>query len=130
MCAGEEATECMGLPTLYLSLWCCRCYAALGDVCKARYLHGVNKQVQIAAQELGGDGTDYFDVRAKLLCLEKDFEGAAEIYVEQVVVWPLLLTLKITPQSPVLSQEVRNHDRVTWKRPWRCTRSCTVLTCP
>ena len=60
-----------------------RCYAALGDVCKARYLHGVNKQVQIAAQELGGDGTDYFDVRAKLLCLEKDFEGAAEIYVEQ-----------------------------------------------
>ena len=61
----------------------CRCYAALGNVARAKYLHKVNKQVAYAARELGGDGTDYFDVRAKLLQLDKEFERAADVYVDQ-----------------------------------------------
>lgn len=37
---------------------------------------------------MAGDGTDYFDVRAKLQQLEKDFDKAADIYIEHVA-WPL-----------------------------------------
>ena len=52
-----------------------RCFAALGDICKAKYLRGLNKLVM--AQE--GDGTKHFRVQARLAMLAKEFFKAEEI---------------------------------------------------
>ncbi|XP_033644927.1 intraflagellar transport protein 172 homolog [Asterias rubens] len=60
-----------------------RCYAALGDVAKARYLRNVNKMAAEMAQEIGGDGTSHYTVRAKLAVLNKDFKEAESVYLEQ-----------------------------------------------
>ncbi|XP_070555163.1 intraflagellar transport protein 172 homolog [Ptychodera flava] len=60
-----------------------RCYAALGDVSKARYLRNVNKIAEEAKKDTGGDGTNYYVVRAKLSTLDKQFKEAEAIYLEQ-----------------------------------------------
>ena len=60
-----------------------RCYAALGDVSRARYVRKVHKIAKFASQELGGDGTNHFMVRAKLMILEKQFQKAEEILLDQ-----------------------------------------------
>mmetsp|Transcript_15284 Transcript_15284/g.25210 ORF Transcript_15284/g.25210 Transcript_15284/m.25210 type:complete len:1767 (+) Transcript_15284:218-5518(+) len=61
-----------------------RCFAALLDVSKARYLHKVNQIADYAAGELGyGDGTNHFMVRAKLALLSKQFKAAEGVLLEQ-----------------------------------------------
>ncbi|XP_078598147.1 intraflagellar transport protein 172 homolog [Branchiostoma floridae x Branchiostoma japonicum] len=60
-----------------------RCYAALGDVAKAKYLQDVNKLAEKAAEDMGGDGMDHYVVRAKLAMLDKQFGQAEAIYLEQ-----------------------------------------------
>lgn len=57
-----------------------RCYAALGDVAKARYLRETNR----IASESGkiGAGKDYFMVRARVAQLEKNFKLAESIFLE------------------------------------------------
>ncbi|XP_077991845.1 intraflagellar transport protein 172 homolog [Glandiceps talaboti] len=60
-----------------------RCYAALGDVSKARYLRNVNKAAEEAKKDIGGDGTHHYVVRAKLAVLDKQFKEAEAIYLEQ-----------------------------------------------
>ncbi len=57
-----------------------RCFAALGDVAKARYLRKLNK---LAAQYKaeGKGGVDHFAVTAKLALLDHLFERAAAIYL-------------------------------------------------
>ncbi|XP_062507829.1 intraflagellar transport protein 172 homolog isoform X2 [Corticium candelabrum] len=60
-----------------------RCYAAIGDVARGRYLREVNKIANYVAAETGRDGTDNFMVRAKLAILNKEFKLAESIYLEQ-----------------------------------------------
>ncbi len=61
-----------------------RCFAALGDVSKARYLHETNKLAGDAAKTSGGDGFQHYKVRARMAIMEKNFKLAEGIYLEQV----------------------------------------------
>ncbi|XP_030054442.1 intraflagellar transport protein 172 homolog [Microcaecilia unicolor] len=60
-----------------------RCFSALGDVAKARFLHETNDIADQAAKEYGGDGTDFYQVRARLAMLEKNYKLAEMIFLEQ-----------------------------------------------
>merc|ERR1719487_2262857 len=60
-----------------------RCYAVLGDVAKSRFLHKVNRIAQERADEVGGDGTRYFMVQAKIAMLAKQFQRAEAILLDQ-----------------------------------------------
>ncbi|KAG8522493.1 LOW QUALITY PROTEIN: Intraflagellar transport protein 172, partial [Galemys pyrenaicus] len=55
-----------------------RCFSALGHVAKAQFLHETN---EIADQ--GGEGTDFYQVRARLAMLEKNYKLAEMIFLEQ-----------------------------------------------
>ncbi|XP_072782279.1 intraflagellar transport protein 172 homolog isoform X2 [Taeniopygia guttata] len=60
-----------------------RCFAALGNIAKARFLHETNVIADQAAQEHGGDGTDHYLVRARLAMLDKNYKLAEMIFLEQ-----------------------------------------------
>ena len=60
-----------------------RCFAALGDVSKARYLRRINKIADGVSARTGNDGMQHFKVRASLAVLEGDFAQAERIFVEQ-----------------------------------------------
>ncbi|XP_043365854.1 intraflagellar transport protein 172 homolog isoform X3 [Dermochelys coriacea] len=60
-----------------------RCFSALGHVSKARFLHEINEIADQVAKEYGGDGTDYYQVRARLAMLEKNYKLAEMIFLEQ-----------------------------------------------
>ncbi|XP_074847703.1 intraflagellar transport protein 172 homolog isoform X2 [Carettochelys insculpta] len=60
-----------------------RCFSALGHVSKARFLHETNEIADQMAKEYGGDGTDSYQVRARLAMLEKNYELAEMIFLEQ-----------------------------------------------
>ncbi|XP_027053913.1 intraflagellar transport protein 172 homolog [Pocillopora damicornis] len=60
-----------------------RCFAALGDVSKAKALRQINKTAEQCAEEMGGDGTNHVRVRAKLAVLDKNFKLAETILLEQ-----------------------------------------------
>uniref|UniRef100_A0A672S037 Intraflagellar transport protein 172 homolog n=1 Tax=Sinocyclocheilus grahami TaxID=75366 RepID=A0A672S037_SINGR len=61
-----------------------RCFAALGDVSKARFLNETNKIADAVSKEYGGDGTDHYQVKARLAMLDKNFKLAEMYYMEQV----------------------------------------------
>ncbi|XP_051954406.1 intraflagellar transport protein 172 homolog [Xyrauchen texanus] len=60
-----------------------RCFAALGDVSKARFLNETNKIADAVSKENGGIGTDYYQVKARLAMLDKNFKLAEMYYIEQ-----------------------------------------------
>jgi len=60
-----------------------RCAAALGDVSKARFLYKTAKLAADAEKKVGGDGRDYWLVRARMAQLRGDLAGAEAVYVEQ-----------------------------------------------
>ena len=60
-----------------------RCYAALGDVSKAKYLRETLNVADVAADSFGGDGMDAPEVWARLYVLDKQFKAAEGIYLEQ-----------------------------------------------
>ncbi|XP_042302841.1 LOW QUALITY PROTEIN: intraflagellar transport protein 172 homolog [Sceloporus undulatus] len=60
-----------------------RCFAALGNMPKVRFLHETNEIADQAAREYGGDGTDYYQVRVRLAMLEKNYKLAEMIFLEQ-----------------------------------------------
>ncbi|KAJ9466254.1 Intraflagellar transport protein 172 [Diplonema papillatum] len=62
-----------------------RCYAALGDVAKARALNKIGELAQQATSEdkvLPNQGYDHYSVRAALEVLNKNFKAAEGIYLE------------------------------------------------
>ena len=61
-----------------------RCYAALGDVSRARFLHRVNDLIEEVRATGSGDPMFHPSVRAKLAVFEKHFKLAESIYLEQV----------------------------------------------
>jgi len=44
-----------------------RCYAALGDISRTRFLHKVVKQAQLASKTTGDNGYDSYSVSVKVL---------------------------------------------------------------
>eukprot|EP00698_Gefionella_okellyi_P025059 TRINITY_DN9055_c0_g1_i1.p1 TRINITY_DN9055_c0_g1~~TRINITY_DN9055_c0_g1_i1.p1 ORF type:complete len:1722 (-),score=456.28 TRINITY_DN9055_c0_g1_i1:33-5198(-) len=59
-----------------------RCFAALGDAPRAKFLRRTNKFAEYAADRIGGDGTDHYMVRARLAALGKRFNEAERLYLE------------------------------------------------
>uniref|UniRef100_A0A2K5DPE1 Uncharacterized protein n=1 Tax=Aotus nancymaae TaxID=37293 RepID=A0A2K5DPE1_AOTNA len=55
-----------------------RCFCALGQVPKARFLHETNETADQVSQEHGGEGTDFYQVRARL-----NHKLAEVIFLEQ-----------------------------------------------
>ena len=60
-----------------------RCYAALGYVTKARYLHATNKMAFKASKDTNSDGTNNFFVKAKLSALGKQWQASENLLLEQ-----------------------------------------------
>ncbi|CAB1340225.1 unnamed protein product, partial [Coregonus sp. 'balchen'] len=60
-----------------------RCFAALGDVSKARFLNETNKIADKVSKEYGGDGTEFYQVKARLAMLAKNYKLAEMYYMEQ-----------------------------------------------
>ncbi|XP_041357336.1 intraflagellar transport protein 172 homolog isoform X2 [Gigantopelta aegis] len=60
-----------------------RCYSALGDIAKARFLRETLRFAEEAAKQMGGDGYNHYRVRARLAIMEKKFKEAESIYLEQ-----------------------------------------------
>jgi intraflagellar transport protein 172 len=65
-----------------------RCFAALGNISKARYLRKLHKELRRLAdseeeQEGAGMGIYHWKIRAKLAMLDKDFKTAEQIFLEQ-----------------------------------------------
>jgi intraflagellar transport protein 172 len=61
-----------------------RCYSALGDISKAKYLHSIIKLVEKYKVETGKeDGLEYYKVQAKLALLSKQFYQAEIFYLNQ-----------------------------------------------
>nr|CAB3255301.1 intraflagellar transport protein 172 homolog [Phallusia mammillata] len=58
-----------------------RCYAALGDVSKARYLKTTNQLMDEYERESEGDGLEFYKVQARLAIFEKQFKKAEQIYL-------------------------------------------------
>ena len=65
---------------LTVAEWCC---SALGNISKAKYLHGVNKLIRQFEEKTKTDGTNFYLVKAKLAILEKDFNRAEAILLAQ-----------------------------------------------
>ena len=61
-----------------------RCYAALGDVAKARFMKETFRIADEVSKTIGGDGFNSYKVRARLAIMEKKFKEAESIYLEQV----------------------------------------------
>ncbi|XP_043216719.1 intraflagellar transport protein 172 homolog isoform X2 [Amphibalanus amphitrite] len=60
-----------------------RCYAALGDVSKAKYLREVIMLAEQVAQKMGhGDGMDFYEVRARMAVFSRQFKDAEAIYLD------------------------------------------------
>ncbi len=64
-----------------------RCCAALGDTARAAYLRKVIDVAETAQAEGLPDGTSHFLVRAKMATLDKHFDRAEQILLEQVRGW-------------------------------------------
>ncbi|XP_076688928.1 intraflagellar transport protein 172 homolog isoform X3 [Callospermophilus lateralis] len=60
-----------------------RCFSALGHVAKARFLHETNEIADQVSRDYGGEGTDFYQVRARLAMLEKNYKLAEMIFLEQ-----------------------------------------------
>jgi len=64
-----------------------RCAAALGDVARARYLHGVGERMSDAARDLGSEdpaaGLAHWSVRSRLAMLGKDMRQVEDILLSQ-----------------------------------------------
>ncbi|KAK3767076.1 hypothetical protein RRG08_017951 [Elysia crispata] len=59
-----------------------RCYSALGNIAKARYLKETLRIAEEVAKQTGGDGYHHYKVRARLAISDKKFKEAEYIYLE------------------------------------------------
>ncbi|KAJ1496617.1 hypothetical protein HMI56_006108, partial [Coelomomyces lativittatus] len=63
-----------------------RCFAALGDTCKVKYLRKINRLAETlkSSDPSLEDPYEHYLIRAKLAVLEKEYKTAERIYLEQV----------------------------------------------
>ncbi|XP_005948489.1 intraflagellar transport protein 172 homolog [Haplochromis burtoni] len=82
-------TEAMWKTLSKLALEACqlhiaeRCFAALGDVSTLHFLRQTNEIVDKVSQEMGEDGTSFYQVQARVAMLDKNFKLAEMHYTEQ-----------------------------------------------
>jgi intraflagellar transport protein 172 len=103
-----------------------RCYAALGDVAKAKYLRETLDIGEAAAEVFGGggcsaDGFETPEVWARLFILDKQFKAAEGLYLEQnnleaalemyprLHMWDDALGLAAAKGHPQLNQLAEEH---------------------
>ncbi|XP_063414390.1 intraflagellar transport protein 172 homolog isoform X2 [Mytilus trossulus] len=60
-----------------------RCYSALGDIAKARYMKETFRIAEDVQKQHGGDGFNHYKVRARFAVMEKKYKEAESIYLEQ-----------------------------------------------
>ncbi|KAJ1511508.1 hypothetical protein HMI54_000768, partial [Coelomomyces lativittatus] len=62
-----------------------RCFAALGDTCKVKYLRKINRLAETlkSSDPSLEDPYEHYLIRAKLAVLEKEYKTAERIYLEQ-----------------------------------------------
>eukprot|EP01022_Parablepharisma_sp_SALTPOND_P020315 TRINITY_DN365_c0_g1_i1.p1 TRINITY_DN365_c0_g1~~TRINITY_DN365_c0_g1_i1.p1 ORF type:complete len:1766 (-),score=259.62 TRINITY_DN365_c0_g1_i1:1103-6400(-) len=60
-----------------------RCYSALGNIPRAKYLHGINKLIRQFEEKTKSDGSNFYLVQSKLAVLDKDFHRAEAILLGQ-----------------------------------------------
>lgn len=60
-----------------------RCYAALGDVAKARFMKETFRIADEVSKTTGGDGFNHYKVRARLAVMAKKFKEAESVFLEQ-----------------------------------------------
>ncbi|KAJ3273642.1 hypothetical protein HDV01_004251 [Terramyces sp. JEL0728] len=60
-----------------------RCYAAIGDVARSKYLHNLNDTIDQSGQDNPNMELDHYAVRAKLAVLDRQFKVAENIYLEK-----------------------------------------------
>ena len=63
-----------------------RCFGAVGDVSKCRYLHKVNKMVRTIDAETGldGSGQAHYSVQSKLAVLQGELPRAEQLLLQQL----------------------------------------------
>ena len=101
-----------------------RCYAALGDVARAKYLRETLDLGEAAAEAFGGSPADGFEtpeVWARLFIIDKQFKAAEGLYLEQnnleaalemyqrLHMWDDALGLAAAKGHPQLSQLTEEH---------------------
>ncbi|KAK8378095.1 hypothetical protein O3P69_018808 [Scylla paramamosain] len=59
-----------------------RCFAALGEVSKVRYLQGINQIRELVQEQTGEEGMEHYEVQARLAILEQQFKTAESIYLD------------------------------------------------
>ena len=92
-----------------------RCFAALGDAAKARYLRNINRCVEYAEKELNiTPGIDYYVAQAKLAILDKKFAKAEELFLEQGQVEDAMEMYQELHkwEDAIRVAEIRNHPDV------------------
>uniref|UniRef100_A0A665WJI3 Intraflagellar transport 172 n=1 Tax=Echeneis naucrates TaxID=173247 RepID=A0A665WJI3_ECHNA len=60
-----------------------KCFAALGDISTVRFLHQTNQIADKVSNEMGGDGTAFYQVQARVAMLDKKFKLAEMHFMEQ-----------------------------------------------
>lgn len=60
-----------------------RCYAAIGDVSKAQFLHDTIEIAEKSEETMGRNGLDHYRVRARLAIMDKRLKEAESIFLEQ-----------------------------------------------
>lgn len=60
-----------------------RCYAALGNITRTRFLHRIVKMAARAAAEFGGNGYESYGVCAQLAMLNKQWPVAENLLLAQ-----------------------------------------------
>lgn len=99
-----------------------RCFSALGNIAKARYL----KETVAIAEEVekhGGDGLNHYKVRARLAVFNKRFKEAESIYLEgnhvdeaiemyqEMHMWDEAIEVAEVKMHPELETLRRNHNQ-------------------
>ncbi|BFY99323.1 hypothetical protein BsWGS_02362 [Bradybaena similaris] len=59
-----------------------RCFSALGNIAKARYLKETLRIAEEVSKQTGGDGFNHYKVRARLAISDRKFKEAESIYLE------------------------------------------------
>ena len=60
-----------------------RAFAGLKDFSRVKFLEETIEMADEASKQIGGDGTQFYKVRARLALMQKNFKEAERIYLEQ-----------------------------------------------
>ncbi|KAE9551982.1 hypothetical protein FO519_004806 [Halicephalobus sp. NKZ332] len=60
-----------------------RAFAGLKDISKVKFIEETIEISEEASKQIGGDGTQFYKVRARLALMQKNFKEAERIYLEQ-----------------------------------------------